>query len=249
MAAKQSPRRKGAGRTPAPDSRARLFYGILALVAVVGLGWVGYTLLGRSGVAVDPVEVQGLDDPRALVARAEGVSRGPDDASVTVRVFSDFTCPGCRMFAQTTEPLLRSEYVEAGRVRLVYHDLPLGGEGQHRWGFLGARAARCAHEQDRFWDYHDQLFAHQGEWSASRSAPVDRLVEYAGQVGLDATVFRGCLESERYAAVVTANGRLGIELGVSSTPTVFVGSRSVPGWNDWDELREAVERELGEGGA
>lgn len=248
MAAKQTRRNKrapGGARVWDP----RLLYSILALVALFGLAWVGYTVASGGGAVVDPIEITGLDDPAALVAQAQGVSRGDGNAPVTVRVFSDFTCPGCRMFAQNTEPLLRATFVDSGKVRLVYHDLPLGGEGQHRWGFLGARAARCADEQGRFWEYHDLLFDRQTEWSASGSAPVDALVGYADLLDMDPEAFRACVESDRHADVVTANGMMAIQLGVGSTPTVFVGSRSVPGWSDWDEVRGAVERELGASGS
>lgn len=247
MAVKRPRKGKGKARKSGAQTPAlRLFYGVFALVAVVGLGGIGYAVAHRnSAMVVDPIELTGVDSVAALVRQAQGVMRGRADAPVQVLVFSDFTCPGCRMFAQQIEPRLRSAFIDSGMVRLVFHDLPLGGMGQHRWGFVAARAARCANEQHRFWELHDMLFARQNEWSYTPDAPVDAFVGYARQLGIDPSAFTSCLTGDRYADVVTANGRLGNELGVHSTPTVFIGSRSIAAWNDWSQVRQAVERQLG----
>jgi len=240
---------KQAKRAAPQGSSNRMLYIVLALVAVLGGGWIVYSVAtGGGGAVVAPIELTGIEDAQALMARAPGVTAGSAEAKVQILVFSDFTCPACRGFSGLVEPQIKAEYVETGKVRLVYHDFPLGGPS-HEHGFLAARAARCAGEQDRFWEYHDLLFARQTDWSAARGAPVSLMNEYAELAGLDRGRFRSCLESDRFADVVTANKVLGERLGVRATPTVFIGSRSVDDWRDYSAVKEAIERELAAGGA
>lgn len=233
-------------KRPTQGSNLKVFYIILAVLAVGGISWIAYSVIGGgSTAAVEPIELAGLEDPQALVGAARGVQVGEANAPVQVLVFSDFTCPACRAWAGSVEQQVKSAYVEPGQVRLVYYDFPLGGSGQHAHGFLAARAARCAEEQGKFWELHDLLFARQSEWSYSRTAPIDQFITYATQVELERDAFSRCLRSDRHADVVTANRLLGDNLGVRATPTIFVGSRSIPDWRDWDGLQAAIQREMG----
>lgn len=204
-------------------SGASTFYWILGVVAVLGVGAVGYAVgTGGTGDAVTaPVEVEGIDDPQQLVEMARGVEKGEADAPLTIMEFADFQCPACAQFASLTMPQVTSTFVETGEAKLVFHDFPLITIHPH--AFLAARAARCAEEQGRFWEYHDALYANQSAWSGASSAPVGRFVEYAGSVGMDTGAFEECLESDRYADVVTANQRLAQELGLGGTPSLVVG--------------------------
>src|SRR5947209_8581404 len=103
----------------------------------------------------------GQQDP--LAAR----TRGRSDAPVTVYEMSDFQCPYCREFALGTLPLLEREYVQAGKVRFVYINLPLSSV--HRNAATAADVAVCAARQERFRPMHDLLFRHQSQWSALAS--------------------------------------------------------------------------------
>ena len=76
---------------------------------------------------------------------------------------------------------------------------------------------------------------------------------YAATVGLDVEDFAGCLDSDRHAEVVSANLRLGMELGVSGTPTIFVsegGGRSirVTRWNEFESYQTVIERMMEDAG-
>jgi protein-disulfide isomerase len=225
----------------------KVFYGLLLLVAVVGIGWIGYSVAtqGSASAAVEPIELSGISNTDSLLAQARGVVVGSQAAPVQVMVFSDFTCPGCRAFAGLVEPQIKQTFVNNDQVRFTYYDFPLGGAGGHRHGFIAARAARCAGDQDRFWEYHDVLFGRQNEWSYSADVPLDLLTDYAGMLELDEGAFRSCLNSDRFADVVTANKILGQRLNVGSTPTVFIGNRSTPDPFTWEAVKAAIEAELG----
>jgi protein-disulfide isomerase len=234
-------------KRPGQGPNLRTFYIILAVVAVAGIGWIGYSMVGGGTSAVmDPIELTGVDDPQALLRQAQGVMAGAVEGSpAQVLVFSDFTCPACQRFVQFVEPQIKAEFVANSAIRYTYYDYPLGGAGQHRYGFLAARAARCAGDQGKFWEYHDLLFGRQAEWSYTPRPPVDEFVEYAGLLSLNGGTFRGCLESDKYADIVTANRLLGDRLGVSGTPTVFIGSRSIQDWSNFEAVRAAIQREMG----
>lgn len=246
MAQKQ---RKGQ-TTQSGSGGLRAFYVALGVIALAGVGWIAYSMTGAgtSEPVVAATPITGLDDPQALIAAAQGIEVGETDAPVRVLVFSDFTCPACRSFNLGVEPQLKSELVAEGKVRYTYHDYPLdlqaAGAGAHRYGFLAARAARCANDQDKFWEFHDVLFARQQEWTYERGVPTERFVEYAGAVGMDAEAFRSCLASDAHADVVTANRMLGDNLGVQGTPTVYVAGRVLPQWNSYEALKAAVESAL-----
>jgi len=181
---------------------------------------------------------------RGLVEKAQGIKEGPDNAPVQVLVFSDYMCPACAYFATTIEPLVKQEFVQAGRVQLVNYDFPLGGSHIH--SFVAARAARCAQDQGKWTEYHNLLLSRQSAWSYSRVAPVEQFTDYATELGLNGDTFQSCLNSDTHAELVTANHQLGQQLGVGGTPSVFIGGRLSLGPNDWDVLKAEIQRALGE---
>src|SRR3989441_1264109 len=150
-----------------------------------------------------------LQEPSAFRAEVgvEGAPfRGPAAAPVTIVTFSDFHCAFCKRVVPTLTRIL-SRYGE--KVRLVYRDFPI--DGLHPQARNAAEAARCAHDQGKFWEYHDALFA-----NAPKAGP--ELRTYAQQVGLDLPSFERCLASGTHAATVQKSVDEAIRLGVTGTP-------------------------------
>ncbi|MGH7502617.1 MAG: DsbA family protein [Longimicrobiales bacterium] len=237
-------------RKPLPKNNGngpnlKVLYGILGLVALLGGGWIVYSVKGGGAAAIEPIELADVASSQELLAMATGIAAGAE-SGVQVLVFSDFTCPACQGWAGFIEPQLKAEYISTNRIKYVYYDFPLGGT-DHPWGFIAARAARCANDQDKFWEYHDVLFARQNEWAISRTPPIDQLVDYGELINLGMNAFESCVRSDEHADVVTANRMLGDRLGVGATPTIFIGSRSIPDWRNYDEVKKAIEAELGAG--
>ncbi|MFQ5536993.1 MAG: DsbA family protein [Gemmatimonadota bacterium] len=197
------------------------FYWILGIVAVIGVAAVGYSVgSNRLGTAAtEPVEVEGLDNMETLVDLAQGVTKGDPDAPVTIVEFGDYQCPGCGAFALQVKPQVELNYVQTGKARFIFYDFPLISIHPH--AFLAARAARCAGDQGKFWEYHDLLFRNQSTWAAQQSV-MGTYLGYADDLGMDRDAFEACLKSDAYADVVSANMRLGYELGVDGTPTVMI---------------------------
>src|SRR5438132_6758940 len=157
-----------------------------------------------------------LTQPDPLAARAKGRA----DAPVTVYEMSDFQCPYCREFAMSTMPVLEREYIEPGKVRFVYINLPLSSV--HRNAASAAEVAMCAARQQRFWPMHDLLFRHQVQWAALAS-PREYLLALGDSAGLDRTRLAGCVASGATAAEVRADAERARRSGATSTPTFYIG--------------------------
>lgn len=201
------------------------FYWILGAVAVIGVAVVGYSVgsSALSAAATEPIDLEGLDDMSRLVQLAQGVEKGDPAAPITIVEFGDYQCPGCGAFALSVKPQVELAYVQSGKAKFVFYDLPL--ISIHGNAFLAARAARCAQDQGKFWEYHDNMFRNQPAWSAKPDPKAD-FVDYAEVVGLEEDAFVTCLNSDRHADVVTANMRLAEELGLNGTPSIMVSRGS-----------------------
>ncbi len=232
------------------------FYMVLGAVGAIAAGAVGWSaaqgsLSSASTVAIESI-VTGEIEYQELYDLATGIELGDPDAPITIMEFGDYQCPACQQFATMVKPQVELAYVETGTARFVFHDYPLSG---HPYSFLAARAARCALDQGNqfYWPYHHQLLAHQTTWSLSQSAPMNAFETYAVTIGLDEGQFADCLDSDRHADVVSANLRLGIELGVSGTPTVFVSkgggvATRVNRWGEFAGFQEVVDQLMSQGG-
>lgn len=174
-----------------------------------------------------------LEPPRAILAiGAEEPSQGPVDAPILLVEYSDFECPYCGR----AKPAVRQVLEEYGdQVRLVFRNFPLG---IHTHARPAAVASLCAQEQDRFWDYHDLLFAHQRELR-----PAD-LSRYAGDLGLDTAAFDACLESGRHDAKIDADLASGEKHGVTGTPAFFLNGRRLSGAQPFDVFKGLIDDEL-----
>lgn len=207
---------------PRPERSMTPFYIGVGVILVLGLGVVGSAMrsAASSGPASTPrPDLAPLRTPEALVERARGVEIGDPDAPLTIVEFGDFQCPACGAFALRFKPELESTFVETGRARFVFIDLPL--VSMHGNAFLAARAARCAEDQGAFWAYHDELFRNQDAWS-DLASPYATFGEYAAAIGIDVADFGACLASQRHTAVVEANAELASKLNINSTPSIIV---------------------------
>jgi protein-disulfide isomerase len=142
---------------------------------------------------------------------------GAESAPVIVMDFSDFQCPRCERYVQSTEPEIRKEYIETGNVAYVFKHFPWRGTDS----FSAALASECANEQGKFWEYHDVLFQNQ-QGVDSGWASREKLKEFASAIGLDRQQFDSCLDSEKYKSNIDRDLALVQELGLDTTPSFLV---------------------------
>jgi protein-disulfide isomerase len=173
-----------------------------------------------------------LSPPRFDVA-AEGPSKGPADARITIVEFSDFQCPYCQRAVATMQQVL-AKY--PSDVRLVYRHLPLDRIHPHARG--AAEASACADEQGQFWPYHDKLFQN------NRALGKENLLRYAAEVGLDAPRFQGCLDERRFKDKVESDLQAARKIGISGTPAFVVNGVLLSGAQPADEFYQVIDAEL-----
>src|SRR2546427_6817062 len=157
-----------------------------------------------------------------IAARA----KGRVDAPVTVYEMSDFQCPYCRAFALGTMPLLEREYIQPGKVRFVYINLPLAS--LHKNAAAAAEVALCAARQQRFWPMHDLLFRHQDQW-APLASPRAFLLALGDSAGPDRARRTRCIASGATAADVRADAERARRSGATSTPTFYIEGAPLAG--------------------
>ena len=170
---------------------------------------------------------------RAAVSIDSAPVRGNRKALVTIVKFEDFQCPFCKTAQPTFKELLKKY---DGKVQVVHKDLPL--EDIHPAARKAAEAARCAGEQGKFWEYHDQLYA------ISPKLSTEDLKSSAKQVGLNSAAFDQCLTSGKYRAAVQKDLNDGAQLGLTGTPTFFINGREMSGAQSLEAFAAAIDEEL-----
>ena len=194
------------------------------------LGMIGIIVVGALLVAVALI-YPNLKPIGEIVTREPGEhpmandnAMGDPNAPIRIEEFSDFQCPYCAKFHDETETQLINAYVPDGTIYFVYRSFGdfIGAESK-----AAAEAAYCAGDQDKFWEYHDMLFANQtGE---NVGAFTDRRLQaFAEALSLDMDAFNSCFNSGKYSDRVNQDRIDGTAAGVTGTPA-FVLSYSVNG--------------------
>lgn len=209
------------------------FYTLFAVLALAGVGVLAYLLLKPSTISIPAnVTIQPSD-----TSGFHGYLKGSKDAPVEITEFADYQCPFCQTFATLQMPTIEDRLINSGRLRWRYRDFPLQ---QHQFGRLAAHSAACADEQGKYWAQHEQIYQGQSEWAAARDAgPIFR--NYARTAGLDLGRYDSCMKSGKYAGRIQASYNEGVQLGVSSTPTLLIGNRLYRGRLDSDAIIKMVD--------
>lgn len=151
----------------------------------------------------------------------DGPALGNADAPITIVEFSDYQCPFCKRHFTNTLSVLKTNYIDTGKVRYVFRDFPL--DSIHPYARKAAEAAHCAGDQGKFWDMHDVMFTNQGELMQ------ENLKGFARDMKLDVEAFNACLDGGKYAKTVEADVAAGSAAGVTGTPKFFIGKAKPDG--------------------
>lgn len=165
---------------------------------------------------------------------------GQADAPITVVEFSDFQCPFCSKFFNTTFPQIEQNYIEKGKVRFVYRDFPLDFHEQSQ---MAAEAAQCANDQGKFREMHDAIFSGQQEWASNPDA-LNVFKNYAKETGLDSGDFNECMNEHKFVAEIRKDLIDGATVGVNGTPAFFINGRGVSGAMPFDIFKSIFDAEL-----
>jgi protein-disulfide isomerase len=213
-----------------------LAIGVIALLVIaVRSGITG-------NVVADNIVPTGNDGPSNVpsvvdVSEDDDVVLGDVDAPVTIIEFSDYECPFCGRFVLNTLPQLKEEYIDTGKVKLIYRDFPLSFHQDAQKAAEATEVARELGGDEAYWQMHDKIFE-------TAQMTVADLKGYARDFGLDGTAFDSLLDSGKYADEVQNDFQDGQKAGVSGTPTFFVNGRMLVGAQPFEAFQQIIEEEL-----
>jgi protein-disulfide isomerase len=173
-----------------------------------------------------------------VLERGPGPSKGDTAAPVTLVEFSDFQCSYCRKFWRDTLPRIEEKYIRTGKARFVYRHLALLGP----LSVEAAVAAECAHEQGKFWPYHDRLFASGGIFALSEGS----LEGYAQELGLDTAKFGQCVGAPETREKVLRETMVARTIGMTGTPSFLINGRRLIGAQPYEVFEQILEAMLKE---
>jgi protein-disulfide isomerase len=200
------------------------------------------TLLGTLILVVGLAFVFSRPEPEkvadvSLVQGTMRLTKGPENAKVTLVEFSDFQCPTCAAYEPQVKALLEKY---PNDIRFVYRHYPL--TNIHPNAQRAAEAAEAAASFDKFWEFHDVLFAEQKTWSPMNSGDFEKkLEEYVEKLAIDKTEFQKKMNSKEVKDAVTADVSDGTRAEVDGTPTFYVNGKLIPALQ---QLQSAVESEI-----
>ena len=142
---------------------------------------------------------------------------GSKDAPITMIEFGDYQCFYCNKFYHEIEPEIVKNYIDTGKVRMVFKDFTIIGQDSVN----AAHASHCAQEQGKFWEYHDALY---NNWAGENTgwASNTNLLKFANQVGLDEKSFNECMTQSKYISTVQGSLSNAKDLGLTGTPDFFI---------------------------
>jgi protein-disulfide isomerase len=187
-------------------------------------------------------------------------SMGNPNAPVKIVEYSDYQCPYCGNFSKDTEPQIEENYVKSGKVYFTYRSFgnwisdninQSSGTNSHESADAAA-AAYCAGDQNKYWEYHDILFANQNGEDAGVYIRVN-LDAFAEKLGLDMTAFKSCMDSKKYDQMVVqdlADGQNAINSAPNydkkgfGTPAFLVNGKLIMGAEPFSTFKTEIDAAL-----
>jgi protein-disulfide isomerase len=200
---------------------------VVAIAIAIVLVVVSLTSAAKSPVTITTAS--------SVLSECGSPTCGQANAPVTIDIYADFQCPYCAR-ADGVLQQLASQYIDTGKVKLVYHNFPIiGPESQ-----TAAQAAECAGDQNKFWAYANYLFTHQNGENTGAFSP-DALKGFAAQLGLNQSAFNSCLDSGKYSALVHQQAVEGQQRGVNVTPTFFINGQKFEGALPYNQMAAIID--------
>jgi len=199
----------------------------------IGLGALTLILFAAVFFVSSRPKAQPLDETRL----ASNPTLGSDSAKVVITEYGDFGCTSCRAWhnAGVLEQILATY---GDQVQFVWKDFPVITAQSPK----AAEAGQCALDQDKFWEYHDLLFA------KAPALSVSDLKEYAAQVGLDTTKFNQCLDSgQNRAKVEQSLNEAQRQYAFPGTPSFLVNGKKLVGPPSYETLKSTIDSILADG--
>ena len=154
--------------------------------------------------------------PQMLIQNGSPIL-GDESAPITILEFGDYQCTFCYEFHEKTLPILKEEYIDSGKIKMVFKDFPLNGNES----VIAGEAAYCAEDQNQYWRYHDAIYEN---WAGENTGWIKftTLYQFAKDVNLELSNFTNCLSNHKHLNRVLDNEKYALEIDVNATPTFLV---------------------------
>jgi protein-disulfide isomerase len=216
-------------------SRRNILLSSTALIATGTAGW----LLGASETVdlVSKAQAQNLSDLMEAGPMGD-VFLGDENAPVTIIEYASMTCPHCASFHETILPSLKENYIDKGKVKMIFREFPLDPRA-----YAASMLARCA-DNDFFFPMIDVLFKQQSVWARAED-PRPPLLQIAKLAGFTQESFEECLKNQELLDNVNSTRKKAAEVyGVSGTPSFFINGEKYSGAISVEGLSEAIDAQL-----
>jgi len=198
------------------------------------VGWANPYLANHSPDDLVSVENASAQDP--LINQR---TKGDPDAPITIYEITDFACPWCREFYRLTLPGLEHEYVDTGKAKLIFVNLPL--PQLHPNSPAAHEFAMCAAKQDRFWPIHDLLYEHQDSW-AMLEDPRSYFTIIADSAGLDLDLLNTCFDTGATRWIVQQEAEsVAQQANITSTPSFIIDKMMLVGYQPIESWRPILD--------
>jgi protein-disulfide isomerase len=199
-----------------------------------------------SATAAKPAATYGPDAipvalDTVLLRKADlGRITGDSAAKVIVLEISDFQCPYCKSFHDSTYAALRAAYIDNGKARMAYVNLPLRS---HQNSWPAAEAAMCASAQGRFWTMHDSLFNAQERWGTILK-PDTMFARFARTMKLDEAAFTSCQSTHATRPLIASDAERASSAGINGTPAFIIGDSLLSGAYPFPDFKRVIDANL-----
>ena len=196
------------------------------VVSVAFVVIVAVVIISFSTYYATLLETQKLAQDRFLASQQEPQQEfengspvlGSESAPITIIKFGDYQCEACYAWFHNTRDTLIDNYIETGKAKLIFVDLPFLGRDSP----TAAQASYCAEDQEQYWEYHTMLYTFQDGHPDSGWADRDRLNSFAFSLDMNIDEFNECMDSSKYKKRVKANYDEAVKNNVQSTPTFII---------------------------
>jgi protein-disulfide isomerase len=213
---------------------------VLVLVAIGVGGW--FYISGRN-VDVAPAAANPAGGDTSEKAEAVPVVApdekflGKADAPVTIVEYFSLGCPHCKHFEENILPKLKADYIDTGKVRLVFRDFPLDGVS-----FAAAALTRCVNDLAYF-AMVETLFKQQDTWHVQNG--VEQVADIAKGAGMDRAAFDACIKDKsRNDKILAIQKEASDKYKVEATPTFFINDRKLAGVGEYEPFKATIEAAL-----
>lgn len=192
----------------------------------------------KTATTLTPAQIMTLGSRDAIL--------GSSNAPVTMIEYGDYQCPYCGLYFSQTEPQIVQNYVDAGKVKMVFRNFPfLGPEST-----AAAEAAECAENQNKLWAYHDALYQAKVGDVAKGGSEDDGFftralfLSIATRLNLDLPTFTNCIDTNAASSTVAADVAAAGAAGVNSTPTFFINGSQIMGADPYATFQQTIDTAL-----